>query len=196
MNKTQHHVLVLAVLCTACGDSEPPRNIIDAAEMSRPAGGGPAPTPARKPMWSGIETCSGSSAELKSIDKTSEQTSIADFVKTTTRASLVGIDVGPTPEYSCDQLSFDAVVTSTTGRDVHFESASDEPLRQSLCASATGKPLLVGWLDGYDLDLRQLGGPWTLKFQLRITEPIDPEADPLDALRRADIRCQFELELK
>jgi hypothetical protein len=142
----------------------------------------------RPPRWSGIQSCRGS-INGKEVE-TSEEASIDAYTKTATRVQLKGIHVGPSDDFSCGALDFDAVVTMSTDLTM-FENDMQQP-----CTSPAGRALVVDGFDGHGIDIpAQPGGPRldpTLQFKINLRElPVDggSEADTL-------IVCDFELTLK
>jgi hypothetical protein len=198
MNHLPYTALIaLATSTTACGDDS--ASTTDVQPLARMVAGAVASEPVKK-VWSGIQSCSGQDRTdegLKALDKTSSETTIATFSKSTTHVTITGVTVGPTAEYSCSKLSLEGVVTDAQDvSNLYFGSASDDADRQSPCTSATGKPLIVGWLDGYDSDLSSIGGPRKLHFSVLTEQPFDKTGDaglPFSDLR---IKCNFDLELK
>jgi hypothetical protein len=178
--------LVLVLLATACGD--------DSAMVSEAAGAGRGPTStdwagsgagaAAPRRWMGIQSCRGS-VDFMAIDTTSEEAFVTSFTKNKTRVQLAGVDVGPSPEYSCRGLEFEGVLTRTDGMRVDFESS-----KQASCTSAAGRQLLVGRLAGHSFDGRPYIGQ-SLDFSVRIEEAEGPDA----GFSPTHFDCTFDLEM-
>ena len=201
MLKRVGQVLTAALMIAACEESNRAPHMSEkalATTAARGSDGGAAgfagASGGRQKKWTGIQSCSGHVEEYRPIDKTSTETAIDAFNKSKTSVSIKGITIGPSSDYSCAGLAIDGIVTMADDGGVWFESASQEQARQSSCTSPRGKALIVGWLDGYDVDLRSIGGPWSLMFGLRIEEEVHAEADAGFAFARVDIRCNFDLD--
>jgi len=186
-------IVAVVVFIAACGsedDAEPALGAhVDIGAIDHAsAGSGAAAAPQR---WRGLQVCSGSTAE-GILDTTSEEVTITAYTKTTTRVRLAGVPVGPSPDYSCGVLDYEAVVRSNSS-GTQFDGGS----AKQACTSSSGRVLVVGNLSGYDSDTRSKVasaslGDWLLKFSLNIQEPAQGDAG---ALRRAYINCNFELTL-
>jgi hypothetical protein len=153
------------------------------------ASGAKAPKPPVQ-HWRGIQSCSGYSGE-KSIATTSDETTIGSYSKTQTRVSVMGVNVGPSQEFSCAKaLNFEGIVTSNTP-NTRFTSDTKQN-----CMSPRGTPLVAGGFDGDDLDLRTDGlGDWELDFEVTLEKPEDPDAGFPDFSSEIHITCKFELHL-
>lgn len=140
--------------------------------------------------WSGIQTCSGSDADSMQIATTSEEATVTNFVKSKTRVSISGIQVGPSAEYMCGPLNVEGVVTRYDNDSVDFRGDTEQS-----CTSPNGRTLLVGGFGGYDLDLRTERGVETGFWKLSFTLTLE-EADDRDAgfYSYTHIVCRFELE--
>jgi hypothetical protein len=148
-----------------------------------------APADPPKKSWRGIQTCSGSDADSKLIDTTSEEATLESFVKSKTRVTMKGVRTGPSPEYSCGPVDLEGVVTSSDKHGADFKGNIERS-----CRSLSGRTLIVSGFGGYDLDLRsEFGadtGSWTLSFNLTIEEPENRDAGEYSYTH---ITCRFEL---
>jgi hypothetical protein len=191
---TAFTVAGLALAHAGCGSSTTEQPLLPIRETAGTAAITMSKKPVAQPKWSGIQSCSGYK-DNKSIDKTTTETHITSFMRSKTGVSLTGVTVGPSPEYTCENMMFDGVITDSSGSTLFFfESASSQAEKQQRCKSKTGQALIVGWLNGSDTDLRSLGSDWSVKFELRIEEPAAPDAGV--SISRLTVTCKFELQLE
>ena len=153
------------------------------------AAGRSSPSP-RAARWTGTQFCTGN-ADGESL-KSSGETELGKFEKSSTRVKFSGLNVGPSREYSCVDLALEALVSMDDKSGTFFEGAD-----AVACTSETGRRLTAEIGLGHDTDLRwiQPSDAPTLSFDVELRE-----VDAADAGQRtsfpAFFRCSFDLKLR
>lgn len=184
-------VLAAATLAAACGGGKETALEPQAAEHMEVAAAGHAATEAQHMLhWSGIELCDGSAAG-KSI-KNSIETELGNYEKSKTEVKFVGLNVGPSSEYSCAGLTIEGLVSMSDKSGAFFEGGDSVA-----CMSETGRQLTAEVGLGHDTDLRWLepSDAPTLNFDVELREMEASDAG-ISAELPAFFRCSFDLELR
>jgi hypothetical protein len=155
------------------------------------AAAGSSSPPPRAARWTGTQFCTGS-AEGEAL-KSSEEAELGAFEKSRTRVKMLGIDVGPSREFSCLALNLEALVAMSDKSGAFFEGG--DPVA---CTSQSGKQLTAQIGLGHDTDLRWLepSDAPTLSFDVALREVEDESDGGLATHLPAFLRCSFDLELR
>lgn len=192
MRETNRFVLVCLLSIAACGgeEREPRTSFDDAPPLPVAAAAGRSSPSPRAARWTGTQFCTGS-AEGESL-KSSEETELAGYVKSSTRVIFSGLHVGPAREYSCRNLELEALVSMSDKSGAFFEGG-----KAVACTSEAGQQLTATVGIGHDTDLRwiQPTDAPTLSFDVELREVEEPDAG-LRASFPAFFRCSFDLELR
>jgi len=185
-------------LLLACGGDDAQTNSYNDALAGAPSSAVAGSSGAKAPRWVGTQSCDGGTSKA-SIKRTSTEATIAigDYTKTTTRARVVGIDVGPSDEYSCTGQTIETLVTKSDSTGISFDTDDQMP-----CSSPAGHALVIGRMHGHDfVSPIPNSVPSSLDFTIRLTEATDEERakrslDDELKVERVEITCTFSFELK
>jgi hypothetical protein len=192
---TMNRFLVVCPLgAAACSDGGSSRDEADdevANQQASVAAAGSSSPPPRAARWTGTQFCTGN-ADGEPL-KTSEETELAAYEKSRTRVNFLGLNVGPSKDYSCEGLDLEALVAMSDKSGAFFEGGD-----AVACTSETGKRLTAQVGIGHDTDLRWIepSDAPTLSFDVALREVEDASDGGLATHLPAFLRCSFDLKLR